>query len=669
MCGLAGEVACAAHSRADVDRALPMLQAILHRGPDDVGSWDDETGAACLLHARLSLVDIAGGRQPMASFGGEVVIAFNGEAYGFERLRRDLERRGVTFCTRSDTEVLLQLYLRFGPEFVRELQGEFAFALVDRRNGRTMLARDRFGIKPLFTSVRNGLLLFGSEAKAILAHPWSERQLNLTTLNRELHGVFLPQDTLFCGISAVEPGTYLMVSRDGIATHRYYDLDLEAAGTSRLTFEQATEALEATLTEAVRDRFHGDVPVGLFLSGGVDSSSVAALAGTASIPQVSAYSIDFTGTAESERAAAEHAADRFALRSVFLDVSAEGIEQAFESSVWHAETTVPNAHGTAKMLLAQRAKREVKAVLTGEGADELHCGYAYFEHAALLSNAAAGEQRPRLSQFLAQHGPRDGVLGAITPTIRRRLAGGGGRGGVPYAAMRAYVAGRGVRFMTNADFRRQAEERPDQALLQWLVHRSPEARSLDDVTLSRFVALHTDLPHYNLGFLGDRAEMANGLEARLPYLDNRVVDLLWRLPPQFHRRNGEGKRVLRAVLARRLPRTAERPKRAFLSPSGSSRDLLRGPLAQRWLSMAAIRRAGIFRPAALAAVRQLVGPSQRSRSLGFYLSAHLTTALSAHLIADMFCDRFAETLSRRAAMSLCDLRARLSRNRQLPRAA
>jgi asparagine synthetase B (glutamine-hydrolysing) len=163
--------------------------------------------------------------------------------------------------------------------------------------------------------------------------------------------------------------------------------------------------------------------------------------------------------------------------------------------------------------------------------------------------------------------------------------------------------------------------------------------------------------------------MANSLEARLPFLDSRVVDLLWRLPPQLHRRNGEGKRVLRAVLAHRLPKTAERPKRAFLTPSGPSGDLLRGPLAQRWLSKAAIRRAGIFRPAALAAVRHLAAPLQRSRSMGFYLSAQLTLAVSAHLISDMFCERFAETLSRRAAMSLSELRARLNRDRQLQRVA
>src|SRR5689334_9248895 len=250
MCGLAGEIACTIHGMADADRAVPMLQAILHRGPDDVGSWQDPKGDACLLHARLALVDLEGGKQPMATVGEDLVIAFNGEIYGFERMRRELEKAGAIFRTRSDTEVLLQLYLHFGPVFVRSLEGEFAFALVDRRRGLVMLARDRFGVKPLFTSLRNGLLLFGSEAKAILAHPWSERRLNPAVLNREIHGAFLPQDCLFAGTSAVEPGTYLLVSRAGIATHRYFKLEAEAAGTARLTFDQATEELEAILADA-----------------------------------------------------------------------------------------------------------------------------------------------------------------------------------------------------------------------------------------------------------------------------------------------------------------------------------------------------------------------------------------------------------------------------------
>jgi asparagine synthase (glutamine-hydrolysing) len=489
----------------------------------------------------------------------------------------------------------------------------------------------------------------------------------MTTLNRRLDGVFLPQDTLFAGISAVEPGTYMLVSRQGITTRRYADLDPEAAGSSDLSFDEAAEALERALAEAVRRRFHGDAPVGIFLSGGIDSSAVAATASSVLPPSGrnrSTFSIDFVGSPESERIAATETARRLSLQGVHQEIAAADLEDAFETSIWHAETIAPNAHGTAKMLLARRAQHDVKAVLTGEGADELHGGYAYFEHAALLAAAADGHEpgaKDALSRFLASHGPRDGVLGAITPKLRRELA-WSRSGGVPYAAMRARVAGRGSRLLKTAEFRRQAPEEPAQALLDWLSLRAPDARKLDDSALSRFVALQTDLPAYNLSSLGDRIEMANGLEARLPYLDSGVVDLLWRMPTKFHHANGESKRVLRAVLARRLPQLAKKPKRAFLTPAAPSCDLLAGRLAHRWLSGDAARRAGIFRPSALAAARLLLPACRRSPSLAFYASAYLTMALSAHLIVEMFCERFPETLARRSLLSIAELRRRLGRD-------
>ncbi|MET1027243.1 MAG: asparagine synthase (glutamine-hydrolyzing) [Dongiaceae bacterium] len=682
MCGLAGEIACGPAATTDADRALPMLQAVLHRGPDGLGLWEDERKRACFLHARLSLVDPEGGAQPMTDRRESVVIVFNGEIYGFERARQVLEARGVSFQTRCDTEVLLQLYLQFGPDFVRSLEGEFAFALLDRRSGVTMLARDRFGVKPLFVAENNGLLLFGSEAKAILAHPWTERRLDMTVVNRRLQGVFLPQDTLFAGITAVEPGSYLLVSRDGIRTQRYADLDPAAMGSLQLSFDEAVEALEPVLAEAVRKRFHGDAPVGLFLSGGLDSSSVAAFT-RAAVDQgtvkkeAAAYSIDFLNSADSERAASAETAGRLSMRRVNVEVDAQSLEDAFVESTWHSETIAPNTHGVAKMLLARRAKLDVKAVLTGEGADELHGGYAYFQHAALIADAAgdgprAGEtsdnqKRDRLSRFLARHGPGQGVLGAITPKLRKHLA-WSRSGGTPYAAMRAQVAERGTRLLTTAEFRRQAEGKPARALLDWLGTRSPDARLLDDASLSRLVALQADLPGYNLCLLGDRVEMAHGLEARLPFLDSDVVDLLWRLPVSFHHGSGgessrgDSKRVLRALLARHLPQTAQKPKRNFMVPSTLSCHLINGALAGHWLSMAKTRHAGIFQPAALAAAMHLVAVWGRHPSLAFYLSSYLTMALSLHLIVDMFCERFPQNLARRSAMSLGELRQRLGRD-------
>lgn len=663
MCGFAGEIACAANAAADADRALPMLQAILHRGPDGIGLWESEAGEACLLHARLAMVDLDGAPQPMTDANEEVVVVFNGEIYGFELERRALEAQGVVFRTRSDTEVLLQLYRQYGPDFVRDLEGEFAFVILDRRSGQAMLARDRFGVKPLFISQRNGMLLFGSEAKAILAHPWSERRLDPTILARELQGVYLPRDSLFAGISAVEPGNYMLVSRDRMVTRRYADLDPEAAGSLNISFEEATDALEAALSEAVTRRFRGDAAVGLFLSSGLDSGSIASLTRSAPAAPTSAFSIDFTGRGQSEYPAAATTARRLALRSVGREVDAAALEEAFATSVWHAETTTPNPHGTAKLLLARRARDDVKAVLTGEGADELHGGYAYFRHAALLADAAEGRDGGRLKPFLAQHGGRDGVLGAITPRLRRQLA-WSDRGGTPYAAMRARVARWGPRFLMTSEFRRQGAGDASRALLDWLSVRAPGARILDDVTLSRFVALNTDLPRYNLAGLGDRVEMANGLEGRLPFLDRRVVDLLWRLPADFHQRDGESKRVLRALMARRLPDAVAEKKRAFLAPGGLSQGLLSGPLAQRWLSAEATRHAGMFRPAGICALRRWAQRPGAGGTSDFYVNAYLMMAMSAHLIADMFCDNFAATLSRRAPMSLTELRRRLGPSRR-----
>jgi asparagine synthase (glutamine-hydrolysing) len=672
MCGFAGEIACASHSTASAERALVMLQAILHRGPDGVGLWEADDGSACLLHARLAMVDPLDGQQPMADANEDATIVFNGEIYGFEQLRQGLAARGVVFRTRCDTEVLLHLYLQSGPDFVRDLEGEFAFVLVDRRKGRTMLARDRFGVKPLFVSTQTGLLLFGSEAKAILAHPAARRQLDMTVLERELHGIVLPQDTLFAGICAVEPGTYMLVSRDGAVTRRYADLDAAAAGTLSMSFDEAAARLEIALTEAVRRRFHGDAAVGSFLSGGLDSSAIAALAQSNPGKMLSAFSIDFTGTAESEGAAAGETARLLSMCSVPLAMGGMQLADAFERSVWHAETTIPNAHGVAKLLLAQRAKHDVKAVLTGEGADELHGGYAYFRHAALLAEVAETGRRENLSRFMEAHGPRDGVFAAISPGLRRRLA-WSKRGGTPYGAMRAHIAGYAARSLTTAEFRRQAraggQSRPAHALLDWLSLRAPDARRLDDFTLSRLVALMTDLPRYNLGFLGDRAEMASGLEARLPFLDRQVVDLLWRLPRAFHQHGDESKRLLRRIMASRLPHIVGKIKRPFLAPGALARDLLGGSLADTWLAPKVTHAAGIFRPAAITAMRRGFKLCGRSASVSFYLSSYLTLAMSAHMIVDLFGENFSANLARRSALSLGELRTRLADQRRLSLAA
>jgi asparagine synthase (glutamine-hydrolysing) len=656
MCGIAGEIALTGGAGADWNRAVPMLRAILHRGPDGVGAWGDPERRFAALHARLSLIDLAGGAQPMLSAEGDIAIVYNGEIYGHHDHRRALEARGAVFRNRTDTEVLIQLYRAFGPDFVTRLEGEFAFALFDLRSGETFLVRDRYGVKPLFVSERDGLLLFASEIKGILAHPLARRELDHATLDRRLHGVFLPGETVFAGVGAVEPGEMWTVSRAGISRRRWFDLDPLAAGSARLSAEAARDALDDAFGAAISGRLKADVPVGLFLSGGIDSSAVAAYAAAESAVPPKAFIIDFAGSPDSEAPDALATAQLLGLPSDVATIAASDMEDAFHETVWRSEIPLPNPHGAAKLLLARRARQSVKAVLTGEGADELHGGYAWFRHSMLLAGNGSGDD---LAAFLASHGLHDAVAPKATAELRQSLA-WTTHGGAPYTALRAALIAPGMRLATTRAHRGAADGPAPRALLDWLSARAPFARRLAEPTLSQFAALLTDLPGYNLVTLGDRVEMASGLEGRLPFLDRRVAELLWSLPPDLHVGPASAKTVLRAALATRLPEAAARRKKMFVAPQPLTLAVTAGAAADDWLSREATRAAGVFRPRLVSLFRRL-GPRFRPGSRrATLISGFLTSAASVNLLHRMFCEALPATLDRYAPMSEAALRAALA---------
>lgn len=640
MCGIAGELSLRPNVRTDCGRAQTMLDAILHRGPDGSGAWQDPEGRASLLHCRLAIVDIEHGQQPMHDMHGQVTITFNGEIYGFERLRQELQATGYRFQTRSDTEVLIALYLRHGPDFVAQLEGEFAFVLYDRRNKMALLSRDRFGIKPLFYSERDGLLRFGSEIKAILAHPNTERTINPEVLHRRMHGVLLPEETVFRGVHAVAPGTTMFVDTDGgFTVRRHAGLDPEAAGTLRLDPDAALNAFEEAFTSAVSDRLQGDVPVGLYLSAGVDSNLMAAVLREISDGPHSAFTIGFDtpGYAEADEAAVN--AKRLKLEHDVEHIGTGDLDADFARSIWHAETTVPNGQGTAKMCLSRNASQKVKVILAGEGADEIHGGYAYFRHAELLKSASDRAGQRAVKKFLLENGALDGVLSRANPNMRDGLAEVSG-GGVPYSAMRALILEQLLNVVLTRDFQAAARPNPAGQLLDWLDQRAPGARRLDDVTLSRFTSAITDMSTYNLSYLGDRAEMANSVEGRLPYLDKRVVDLLWSLPYELHLSDTSNKTVIRRALSKRLPRPAERYKRMFLAPPGTNKSVFEGTIAKHWLSPEVTKASGFFQPGAIWGLRLAYGALPRNAGFRRVLEGFLMTAISAHLLDHLFCKDF-----------------------------
>ena len=489
-------------------------------------------------------------------------------------------------------------------------------------------------------------MLFASEAKAILAHPYSERALNLEALHRRIHAVMLPDETVFKGISAVAPGTAMLVDSDGsITVRRHADLDPEAAGALHLDEGAAVEAFEEAFSAAVRERLQGDVPIGLFLSAGVDSNAVAAAMREVSNDTHKAFTIGFDAPGYGEADDAAAVAEKLEFDHYIERIGAGGLDTHFAKAVWHSETTVPNGQGISKMRLSGNASRHVKVVLAGEGADEIHGGYAYFRHAQLLESANRPGGWRAILRFIREHGFEDAVMARSTPFRRNRLAGPNGSG-VPYAAVRASLLQYQLGYMLRREFQSAGQPDPAGQLLDWLDLRSPGARKLDDVTLSRLTSALTDMPTHNLTYLGDRVEMANSIEGRLPFLDKRVVDLLWGLPHEFHLNATTNKTVLRKALSKHLPIPANRYKRMFSAPSDASKSVLEGSIADHWLSPEVIDTCGFFRPNMVRVLRsahRAVSPKSETRRI---LQGFLMTAISAHMLDHLFCRDFSGSLKK-----------------------
>ncbi len=644
MCGIAGEIALTKFVPANLERSWPMINAILHRGPDDCHGWLESTNRAAFLHSRLSIVDLAHGRQPMHSSCGQITIVFNGEIYGFKRLRDDLTEGGYRFHSTSDTEVLLALYLRDGADFVAQLEGEFAFVIFDARDKTFLIARDRFGVKPLFYAIRDGLFLFGSEIKSLLAHPMIERRFDYEVLNRRIHGVLLPDETMFAGVKSVLPGSMMLIGAAGdIVTRRHAILDPQLAGRSHLDPASAQDAFEEAFSSAVRDRLHGDVDVGVYLSGGVDSNLLGAVMRENSSANHTAFTIGFNEAGYGEAEDAAFAARKFGFAHDIEPVGEGDLDHHFARSIWHNESNVVNTHGTAKLCLSGRASKRVKVILSGEGADEIHGGYAYYRHAQLLCAVQDKAGRRAMKEFLADNGPEDGVLTLASAAKRNRLA-GASNAGIPYAAQRAAIFEDLMKNMLNRDFAASTMSNPAGQLLDWIDLNHPGARRLDDMSLSRYTSAVTEMSIYNLSFLGDRSEMANSIEGRLPFLDKRVVDLLWSLPAQYHI-GDQSKTLIRGALAKRMPpRVANRYKRIFVAPSSASKGLFDGEQARHWLSPDAVRAAGVFRPISVQAMRRLHSVLPQRSSFRKVVESFLMTVLSVHILDDLFIKNFDASL-------------------------
>jgi len=606
MCGIAGLYDPGGRFPRRGALVRSMTRILRHRGPDDEGFFED--GPASLGHRRLSIIDLDSGRQPIANEDGSVVVVFNGEIYNFRELRRDLEAKGHVFRTRSDTEVIVHLWEDEGEACVSRLRGMFAFALYDRTQRLLFLARDRLGVKPLFLAEVGGALAFASEAKALLEIE-SVRNSGVSETAIAEYARFRfasAPGTFFRAVRKLLPGSVLVATPGGVRESRYWDVPEPGArsgGGSLLDY--VSEARER-LAEAVRLRLVADVPVGAFLSGGLDSSLLVALMrreGSASRVRTFSVGVDDESIDESRAARATACAlgtEHFEVRVAPADLS-----DGLDLMVAHRDGPLSEPSDLALERLAELASRSVKVVLSGEGADEVFGGYWKYvvEGFRPLFSAMPRPFRAHVLAPLASRLPAR--MRRVTSTVRSLS-----------------IEDEPSRY---ADYFASCGEGEAESVLEpEFLARANGASGADSVRSSvgrvsgaprLFRMQYADMRHYlpdNLLERGDRLTMAHSIEGRVPYLDHPLVEFASRVPPRLKVSGLRTKRLLREIARDLVPATVlSRKKIGFAVPVSA---WLRGPLrarAEDALSSRAFRERGVVRPEA---VTRLLGEHARGRA-------------------------------------------------------
>jgi asparagine synthase (glutamine-hydrolysing) len=592
MCAIVGIVKLDPRERVEEARLARMRDILRHRGPDDEGLWIG--GPVGLGHRRLAIVDVIGGHQPMANEDETIRIVFNGEIYNHAALRPELEARGHRYRTRSDTETILHLYEEEGERCVERLQGMFAFAVWDRAHGRLLLARDRLGIKPLYYACTDKELLFASEIKAILAAGPIRPEFNEVVLPEFLATRFVAgEETFFRGIRKLLPGrTFSWSLGEGFRKRRYWQLPTTLDHSQATLTERATE-LRARLEDAVRSHLMSDVPLGLFLSGGLDSSGLAALMAPMVKEPIRTFSVGFSEPEANELAYARLVASSVGAEHREVIVSPEEFFQALPRLIWHEDEPIAFDSSVPLYFVSRLAQEHVKVVLTGEGADELFLGYPWYR--VSLWNARLGQPY----WHLVPEAVRTRITRLITalPKPVRRYAG------------RSFLAlppdPRGLFYENFAVFQEalQRELIQDKGTLTARDPYAEELRCFGEHPAGILERLsHVDLQTYLVELLmkQDQMSMAASIESRVPYLDHELVEHVAAIPGRYKLRGWQTKAVLREALKDLVPREIiTRRKMGFPVPMGR---WLRGPcwpIVQEFvLTPRAIER-GLFKPDSL----------------------------------------------------------------------
>ncbi|MBP9742389.1 MAG: asparagine synthase (glutamine-hydrolyzing) [Burkholderiales bacterium] len=555
----------------DINKIKASLKAMHHRGPDEETIWLDPQGLVLFGYVRLSLVGLSNGTQPLATNDEEIVMMVNGELYEYKEIREELEKEGCIFKTSSDSEIALYLYKLYGIDGLKRLRGEFSFVLYDRRRKIFLAVRDRLGVKPLYYAHHEGDWYFSSEIKGLLA-------LGVPAIwDMEAYATraFILQDrTLFKGVKAVEPGSWVLINDGGLKSGRYWDFDFAKQGNNQ--FENASEGeiintVRKEIEHAVKIRLEADVALGVGLSGGIDSSAVLGVASKLSNKSLDAFHLSFPNDPDFDESkfaliAAKHNNAQFHN----IPVTTNDLADNFLDTIWHTEMPFFNAHSIAKLILCKAiGKNGTKAILTGEGADEIFCGYPHFKRDLALYDSneldktTQKEILAQINQFEAEN--QNNQIPDDLLWVKDSL-----KHGVSWLETQAKLItpitalhnDNYAKDYGNVDGYRQFFDRLDHSKL---AGRSPVHRSM-------YLLAKTCLPNIVLTTLGDRMEMAGSIEGRPPLIDHKLVELICQLPIKLKLRGNTVKYILREAMKPYLPEELYQRKKHYFRAPPTSRN-------------------------------------------------------------------------------------------------
>ena len=594
MCGICGGVDLGRKLQDPHPVLQRMCQVLIHRGPDDEGYFFD--GEAMLGMRRLSIIDLVTGRQPISNENGTLHLVFNGEIYNYRDIRQGLEQKGHRFQTSSDSEVIIHAYEEYGRDCLNHFNGMFAFAIWDSVNRALFLARDRVGIKPLYYWSRPGEIVFGSELTALIAHPHVPRQIDPAALDAFLTFEYIPHpQTIFDDVKKLPPGHWLLFQDGRVRVEPYWNVRYNP-----ITADEASciEQLTGLLEDAVRLQLVSDVPLGAFLSGGIDSSTVVAGMSAARPDSIRTYSIGFGEESYNELPSARAVAERFGTQHHETILRPE-IGGLVEKLVGHLDEPLGDFSIFPTYLVSEVAGRDVKVVLSGDGGDELFGGYETYQaeqidrHYRKLPDFLRRQVLPGMMTRIPPRPEKKGIVNKA----KRFVEGGALPQGWGHTRWMMFLNDQEKKSLYSPAL--QAELAGRQPATGFVERHYQDAAAWDPLAQQQYVDLKSYLVD-NILTKVDRMSMAASIEARVPLLDYRIVEFALNLPPHFKRLRGESKVILRRAMSGRLPEVVlNKPKQGFSIPL---KHWLRGPLRPLMTDLLAsdtIRRRGYFQAAAI----------------------------------------------------------------------